>query len=135
LASDFDPNFSKTEINLALLRHEVVKHEGNTYLRVYFELSTPAVADDKKVSAFMDTNYWFFQDAIQLERDSAMDTYSLPAPADIGKHGDTVLLDETNTYVVNRLLHSDSDVVVMASLFGNNATKGDPFIGTIISVK
>ena len=135
LASDFGPNFSKTEINLALLKHEVVKHEGNTYLRVYFELTTLAVADDKKVSAFMDTNYWFFQDGIQLERDSAMDTYGLPSPADIGKHGDTVLLDETNTYVVNRLLHSDSDVVVMASLFGNNATKGDPFIGTIISVK
>ena len=133
--SHFGPNFSKTEIDLKLLEHEVVKHEGETYLRVYFELTTLAVADDKKVSAFMDTKYWFFQDGIQLERESSLDTYRLPAPADIGDDGDTVLLGESNTYVVNRLLHSDSEVVVLATLFGGNATQGDNFIGTVISVK
>ena len=135
LAADLGPNHSKSEIHLELLDHEVVKFEGEDYLRVTFKITTLAVAEDKKVSAFMDTNYWLFQDGIQLERESAMDTYGLPKPTGMGRHGDNVLLGESNTYVVNRLLHSDSPVVVMASISGSDFLDGDPFIGAIIPVK
>ena len=137
LEHDFEPTSLGNSLTLKLVKHEIVEHNGDNFLRLYFDCTLLAKKDDTNVSAFMYSRYYIYQDGILIGSDTTMDElgYKLPDVEDYDDHSLNIEIGETSHYVVSRRLRSDSDVIFMAVNFGNNPINGDAFIGAVIPVK
>ena len=127
-------SYSGNKYELELVKHEVVEQKGEKYLRVYYKYTVLELKDpEKPVNPAMTGSYYFYQDGITIGTFLPSDVPGIPMTEDMTKSTENIGVGESSYFAVGRALTSDSDVLVMA---GTGKIKtGEPFIGTVVSVK